>query len=146
MRSCHLCIALFAWLISHQPIVLFSQNKPATNNQPAILFSQNKSASAISHQRCSSLYSSTRGDPEMVAVDGDEPRGARRTTGGTTSGIVSCVQRTHMVLPRARYTKSTAHHHLLSLVLFPWTNESVWYPVSPIKLRYGVQRGHTTVT
>jgi hypothetical protein len=26
--------ALFAWLISHQPTVLFSQNKPATNNQP----------------------------------------------------------------------------------------------------------------
>jgi hypothetical protein len=26
--------ALFAWLISHQPTVLFSQNKPATSNQP----------------------------------------------------------------------------------------------------------------
>jgi hypothetical protein len=35
---------------SHQPAVLFSQNKPATNNQPAVLFSQNKSAPAISHQ------------------------------------------------------------------------------------------------
>jgi hypothetical protein len=42
--------ALFVWLISHQPAVLFSQNKPATSNQPAVLFSQNKSASAISHQ------------------------------------------------------------------------------------------------
>jgi hypothetical protein len=42
--------ALFAWLISHQPAVLFSQNKPATSNQPAVLFSQNKSAPAISHQ------------------------------------------------------------------------------------------------
>jgi hypothetical protein len=42
--------ALFAWLISHQPTVLFSQNKPATGNQPAVLFSQNKPASAISHQ------------------------------------------------------------------------------------------------
>jgi hypothetical protein len=41
---------LFAWLISHQPTVLFSQNKPATSNQPALLFSQNKPASAISHQ------------------------------------------------------------------------------------------------
>jgi hypothetical protein len=41
--------ALFAWLISHQPAVLFSQNKPAINNQPAVLFSQNKSAPAISH-------------------------------------------------------------------------------------------------
>jgi hypothetical protein len=40
--------ALFAWLISHQPTVLFSQNKPATSNQPAVLFSQNKPA--ISHQ------------------------------------------------------------------------------------------------
>jgi hypothetical protein len=38
--------ALFVWLISHQPTVLFSQNKSATSNQPAILFSQNKSAPA----------------------------------------------------------------------------------------------------
>jgi hypothetical protein len=42
--------ALFAWLISHQPTVLFSQNKPATSNQPAVLFPQNKPAPAISHQ------------------------------------------------------------------------------------------------
>jgi hypothetical protein len=37
---------LFAWLISHQPAVLFSHNKPATSNQPAVLFSQNKPAPA----------------------------------------------------------------------------------------------------
>jgi hypothetical protein len=37
-------------LISHQPAVLFSQNKSATSNQPTILFSQNKSAPVISHQ------------------------------------------------------------------------------------------------
>jgi hypothetical protein len=43
-------ISLFAWLISHQPAVLFSQNKPATSNQPAILLSQNKPAPAIGHQ------------------------------------------------------------------------------------------------
>jgi hypothetical protein len=42
--------ALFVWLISHQPAVLFSQNKPATSNQPAVLFSQNKPAPAITHQ------------------------------------------------------------------------------------------------
>jgi hypothetical protein len=42
--------ALFAWLISHQPAVLLSQNKPATSNQPAVLFSQNKPAPAISYQ------------------------------------------------------------------------------------------------
>jgi hypothetical protein len=42
--------ALFAWLISHQPAVLFSQNKPANSNQPTVIFSQNKSAPAISHQ------------------------------------------------------------------------------------------------
>jgi hypothetical protein len=39
---------LFAWLISHQPAVFFSQNKPATSSQPAVFFSQNKSASATS--------------------------------------------------------------------------------------------------
>jgi hypothetical protein len=43
-------LALFVWLISHQPTVIFSQNKLATRNQPAVLFSQNKSAPAISHQ------------------------------------------------------------------------------------------------
>jgi hypothetical protein len=37
-------------LISHQPAVLLSHNKPATSNQPAVLFSQNKPAPAISHQ------------------------------------------------------------------------------------------------
>jgi hypothetical protein len=42
--------ALFVWLISHQPIVLFSQNKLAISNQPAVLFSQNRPAPAISHQ------------------------------------------------------------------------------------------------
>jgi hypothetical protein len=43
-------LALFAWLISHQPIVLFSHIKPATSNQSAVLFSHNKPAPAISHQ------------------------------------------------------------------------------------------------
>jgi hypothetical protein len=42
--------SLFVWLISHQPAVFSSQNKPATSNQPAVLFSQNKSAPATSHQ------------------------------------------------------------------------------------------------
>jgi hypothetical protein len=42
--------SLFVRLISHQPVVLFSQNKPATSNQPAVLFSRNKLAPAISHQ------------------------------------------------------------------------------------------------
>jgi hypothetical protein len=27
-------VGKFAWLISHQPTILFSQNKPATSNQP----------------------------------------------------------------------------------------------------------------
>jgi hypothetical protein len=38
--------SLFVWLISHQPAVLFSQNKPAISNQPTVLFSQKKSALA----------------------------------------------------------------------------------------------------
>jgi hypothetical protein len=42
--------SLLVLLISHQPAVLFTQNKPATSNQPVVLFSQNKSAPAISHQ------------------------------------------------------------------------------------------------
>jgi hypothetical protein len=43
-------ISLFVRLISHQPALFFSQNKPATSNQSVILFSQNKSAPVISHQ------------------------------------------------------------------------------------------------
>jgi hypothetical protein len=39
---------LFVWLISHQPTVLFSPNKPV--NQPVVLSSQNKPAPVISHQ------------------------------------------------------------------------------------------------
>jgi hypothetical protein len=36
---------LFVWLISHQPAVLFYQNKTATSNQPTIFFSQQISTS-----------------------------------------------------------------------------------------------------
>jgi hypothetical protein len=39
-------VSLFAWLISHQPAVLFSQNKSVTSKQPTVLFSQHKSAPA----------------------------------------------------------------------------------------------------
>jgi hypothetical protein len=41
--------SLLARLISHQPAVLFSQNKSATSNQLVVLFFQNKPAPAISH-------------------------------------------------------------------------------------------------
>jgi hypothetical protein len=34
---------LFVWLISHQPALLFPQNKSTIINQPAVLFPQNKS-------------------------------------------------------------------------------------------------------
>jgi hypothetical protein len=43
-------VALFVCLISHQPAVLFSQNKSSVSNQPTVLFFQNKSAPGISHQ------------------------------------------------------------------------------------------------
>jgi hypothetical protein len=46
----HLPCRLFVRLISHQPQVLFSQNKTATSNQPAVLFSHSKSAPATCHQ------------------------------------------------------------------------------------------------
>jgi hypothetical protein len=41
--------SLFVWLNSHEPEVLFSQNKPATSNQSTLFFSQNKSALATNH-------------------------------------------------------------------------------------------------
>jgi hypothetical protein len=52
---------LFVWLISHQSAVLFSQNKPATNNQPKVIFFSEQIST--SHQPpakrtgCSSLAS-----------------------------------------------------------------------------------------
>jgi hypothetical protein len=46
---------LFVWLISHQPAVLFSQNKPATSNEPTILFlSEQISISQTNMPRCTS--------------------------------------------------------------------------------------------
>jgi hypothetical protein len=40
--------ALFAWLISHQPAVLFSHNKPATSNQYSSLRTNQHQPSATS--------------------------------------------------------------------------------------------------
>jgi hypothetical protein len=53
----HLCRHVLTCIVHMRPpcwlqqlLVLFSQNKPATNNQPAVLFSRNKSTPTISHQ------------------------------------------------------------------------------------------------
>jgi hypothetical protein len=43
----HIC-TLFAWLISHQPAVLFSQNKPATSQQYSSLRRNQHQPSATS--------------------------------------------------------------------------------------------------
>jgi hypothetical protein len=59
---------LFAWLISHQPTILFPQNKPATSNQPPVLFSQNKPASATSQTNMPQANQST-GKGSVGAVD-----------------------------------------------------------------------------
>jgi hypothetical protein len=66
---------VFAWLVSHEPAILFSHNKPATSNQPAVLFSQNKSAPATSHQQTeqvgSCLLSAVRHvGPTLTVVNG----------------------------------------------------------------------------
>jgi hypothetical protein len=50
MAAVRIDTRLIVWLISHQPALLFSQNKPTTNNQPTVFFSQNKTTPAISHQ------------------------------------------------------------------------------------------------
>jgi hypothetical protein len=85
-------------LITHQPAVLLSQNKPTTGNQPAVLFSHNKPAPAISHQpteQAHSLYSPPtrarpwgmkrwRASPVGVRPAVHEPgvRGGKRRGGG----------------------------------------------------------------
>jgi hypothetical protein len=60
--------ALFVWLISHQPAVLFYQNKSTISNQPTILFSQNKPAPAISHQPTEQAVHFTHGIPDLGVV------------------------------------------------------------------------------
>jgi hypothetical protein len=49
--------ALFVWLISHQPALLFSQNKPVTSNQPSVFFSEqiNTSHQAPAKRTCCTL-------------------------------------------------------------------------------------------
>jgi hypothetical protein len=42
--------ALFVWLISHQPTVLFSQNKPVITNQPSPTSQQYFSLRTNQHQ------------------------------------------------------------------------------------------------
>jgi hypothetical protein len=53
---------LFVWLISHQPAVLFSQNKPATSNQP-----QPASSTFLSEQISTSHQPKEQETP--IAVD-----------------------------------------------------------------------------
>jgi hypothetical protein len=64
--------SLFVRLISHQPAVLFSQNKPTTSNQPAVLFSQNKSTPAISHQPNEQAAGIEGSSPLAVHIQSDE--------------------------------------------------------------------------
>jgi hypothetical protein len=104
-------MALFAWLISHQPAVLFSHNKPATNNQPAVLFSHNKPASAISHQpteqaECFCL-------PLLDSV----LEQASASTGSVTSR--SCSATCHRSAPKHHHQRRlelAANHHSSSIL------------------------------
>jgi hypothetical protein len=102
-------IALFAWLISHQPAVLFSQTKSATSNQPAVLFSQNKPAPAISHQpteqaACKQMQAehSCDRDGAMRAVrQADTSRAGRHTRCGAGRWPHAQPQASHRRPPRA---------------------------------------------
>jgi hypothetical protein len=76
-------IALFAWLISHQPTVLFSQNKSATSNQPAVFFSQNKSAPATSNQRGVSSLSINRSHSTRHCTTTSIPTNAKKRSRST---------------------------------------------------------------
>jgi hypothetical protein len=60
--------SLFAWLISHQPAVLFSQNKSATSNQPVVLFSQNKPATSQPNRLSMSSISHPEGTNDTSKV------------------------------------------------------------------------------
>jgi hypothetical protein len=90
---------LFAWLISHQPAVLLSQNKPVTSKKPAVLFFQNKPAPAISHQPTeqnrllnssfSRLLQQWRADRELQVCSSQQgPRGE-----GVCRGVTAAIPR-----------------------------------------------------
>jgi hypothetical protein len=91
--------SLFAWLISHQPAVLFSQNKPATSNQPAVLFSQNKLAPATSHQPNEQAGGATQGrkplagDSTVQQIPGwHSPHGSPHPTDVWKAGLPNLAQ------------------------------------------------------
>jgi hypothetical protein len=70
--------ALFAWLISHQPAVLFSQNKPVTSNQPAVLFSQNK---PVTSNQPAVLFSQNKPAPAISHQPTEQAVGYRSANG-----------------------------------------------------------------
>jgi hypothetical protein len=73
--------SLFAWLISHQPALLFSHNKSPTSNQPAVRFSRNKPGPAISHRP-----NEQAADPKAVGIScrrSLQPRASCRAAGVT---------------------------------------------------------------
>jgi hypothetical protein len=75
--------SLLVRLISHQPAVLFSQNKPATTNQPAVLFTHKRSASATSHQPTEQAVGRRRGGGGM----GWQRQAALKEAGGGRAAI-----------------------------------------------------------
>jgi hypothetical protein len=75
--------SLFVWLISHQPTVLFSQNKPATSNQPTVLFSHNKSAPATNQTNSSpSYHRCLHGSPSWVSYRNWRRKKREKRVGG----------------------------------------------------------------
>jgi hypothetical protein len=119
--------SLFVCLISHQPAVLFSQNKSATSNQPTIFFSQNKPASATS--QTDRLFESHRVYVErptpsarrvarprqtVITIDGQMGHTTRHCTNTTQLDTIhySC-----RVVPARRVDSSAHTRHATSLVV-----------------------------
>jgi hypothetical protein len=100
--SFHASFALFVWLISRQPAVLFSQNKSATSNASSIFLSQQISTSQTNMLLVLPCQPVRDPVPEHRRSPPPRGRGGRhRTLGGSGSPVIDSPARSpHILAPR----------------------------------------------
>jgi hypothetical protein len=98
-------LALFAWLISHQPTILLSQNKPANNNQPTLRTNQHRPSASRQTNRLTHQFPGTVRNPPPPCSSSVVTR-APGTIGQNENGggvVVSPAQPKQTGVPRRRF-------------------------------------------
>jgi hypothetical protein len=133
----------FVWLISHQPAVLFSQNKSATSNQTAVLFSQKKSSQVTGHQPNEQVASRSKSKQKNLCFSLSQSRAPRLLKSNPHSQIPSPPtprRPREMAPPRTRFT--SLRHAVQGLLSSPaaaarepsaspasaWKTRRLWCP------------------